>query len=129
MNHFRNIVQNYSELAAVIRQGGFRHVLLGSYAEYLAAILERPASGTCAGAAIVFGAIVHDPVRDYVVGPRWWHRRSVASAFSFLKEAFVHEAIDLDTVRPMPNLRTTVIPHGPYHFSKPKRSRDEVRRN
>jgi glycosyltransferase involved in cell wall biosynthesis len=80
-----------------------------------------------AQSGVVFGAVVHDPVRDYVVGPRWWHRRSVAAGYSFLREAFVHEAIELDTVLPMPRLRTTVIPHGLYRFPAARRSREAMR--
>jgi glycosyltransferase involved in cell wall biosynthesis len=120
------VLKNYIHLATVIRQRRFRYVLLGAYAEYLAplwATLLRK----LAQEEVVFGAVVHDPVRDYVVGPKWWHRRSVAAAYSFLHEAFVHEAIELDTVRPMPRMRTTVIPHGPYHFPPPQRSREQVR--
>jgi glycosyltransferase involved in cell wall biosynthesis len=66
-------------------------------------------------------------VRDFVLGPFWWHRWSVACGYSFLKEAFVHEAIKLDTVRPMPQLRTTVIPQGIYHFPDRTQSREETR--
>jgi glycosyltransferase involved in cell wall biosynthesis len=77
---------------------------------------------------VVVGTVVHDPVRDFVVGPRWWHRRSVASAYSFLREAFVHEPITLDTVRPMPHLRTTVIPHGLFAFPPATATRELYRR-
>jgi glycosyltransferase involved in cell wall biosynthesis len=72
--------------------------------------------------------MVHDPVRDFIVGPRWWHRHSIAAAYSFLREAFVHEEIQLDTVRPMPSLRTTVIPHGPFRFPGPAESHEQVRK-
>jgi glycosyltransferase involved in cell wall biosynthesis len=109
-------VGQHRELARTVRSGGYRHVLLASYAEYFAP-LWSPALRKLADAGVVFGAVVHDPVRDHVVGPPSWHRRSVADAYSFLRHAFVHEAIELDTVRPMPRLRTTVIPHGPYMIS------------
>jgi glycosyltransferase involved in cell wall biosynthesis len=122
----RSIMHNASDLAARIRGANYRHVLFGSFTEYLAPFwagrLKR-----LADRGVVFGAVIHDPVRDFVVGPLWWHRRSVAAGYSFLREAFVHEQIDLDTVRRVPALRTTVIPHGPYLFSQPTRSRQEVR--
>lgn len=111
----RTILQNIATLDRHIREEKFDRVLLGSYAEYLAPLwaskLER-----LAGHGVVFGAIVHDPVRDFVLGPHWWHRRSIARGYSFLREAFVHEPITLDTVRPIPRLRTTVIPHGVYEI-------------
>jgi glycosyltransferase involved in cell wall biosynthesis len=75
----------------------------------------------------VFGSIVHDPVRDYQIGPDWWHRRSVAAGYSFLREAFVHEAVELQTVKPMPMLRITTIPHGPYEFPLPSKTREQFR--
>lgn len=121
-----NILQNYIKLAKIIREENFEYVLFGSYAEYLAplwscALLQLAKEG------VIFGSVVHDPIRSYVVGPLWWHRWSIACAYSFIKEAFVHEAINLDTVKPMPNLFTTVIPHGSYKFAKPKQSRTKTR--
>lgn len=120
------IVYNIQALKRRIIDGGFRHVLLNAYSEYLAPLwagslraLERK--------GVVFGAVVHDPVRDFRVGPRWWHRKSIAAGYSFLHEAFVHEETELDTVTPMPKLRTTVIPHGIFQFPRPSKGRDEVR--
>jgi glycosyltransferase involved in cell wall biosynthesis len=120
------IASNYRQLVRTVSHGRFRHVLFASYAEYLAP-LWAPALCKLAREGVRFGAVLHDPVRDHVLGPRWWHRWSVACAYSFLHEAFVHDAIDLDTVRPMPRLRTTVIPHGPYQFPVSRRSRMKVR--
>ncbi len=120
------VLRNYFHLANVIRQDRFRYVLAGSYAEYMAPLWVNPLR-KLAEKGVVFGAVVHDPVRDYVVGPKWWHRWSVAAAYSFLREAFVHEAIELDTVRPMPALNTSVVPHGPYRFPEPQRSVEQVR--
>jgi glycosyltransferase involved in cell wall biosynthesis len=126
MLYARTIARNHTALAHTIRREGFRHVLMGSYAEYMAPLWAGPLR-RLAKRGVVIGAIMHDPVRDYVVGPRWWHRWSVAAGYSFLREAFVHEAIELDTGRRVPRLRTTVIPHGPYHFPPPQRSREQVR--
>jgi glycosyltransferase involved in cell wall biosynthesis len=122
----RHILATFRELSAFLTESKCSHVLLSSYAEYLAPLwsgrLRR-----WARKGVVFGAVVHDPIRDAVVGPRWFHRWSVAQGYSFLREAFVHEEIQLDTVRPMPGMRTTVIPHGPYLFPKPKDSRKALR--
>src|SRR5207302_6200749 len=115
MRHATVLLNNATALARCIRRDDFTHVLFGSYFEYFAPMwagkLRRLAED-----GVVFGAVVHDPVRDFVLGPLWWHRWSVACGYSFLREAFVHEAIDLDTARPMPRLRTTVVPHGIYEF-------------
>jgi glycosyltransferase involved in cell wall biosynthesis len=122
----RELFENLQTLSKVIRSDGFDHVLLVSYQEYLAPLwagkLRRLARN-----GVVFGAIVHDPVRDFVLGPRWWHQWSVACGYSFLREAFVHEPIELDTVRPMPRLRTTVIPFGPFEFPLATETREATR--
>jgi glycosyltransferase involved in cell wall biosynthesis len=122
----RVTLSNIRKLANFIENNQFQYVLLGSYTEYFAPFwsgcLQKLASK-----GVVFGAIVHDPVRNFVVGPRWWHRWSIACGYSFLREAFVHEAISLDTVKPMPELHTTVIPHGTYSFTTPNKSLAEIR--
>ncbi len=113
------LLANFTRLADLIQTQGFRSVLLASYAEYLAPLwswrLRRLATQ-----GVKFAAVVHDPVRDFVVGPRWWHRWSIACGYSFLDIAFVHEAMALDTVRPFPQLQTVLIPHGPYAFAPPQ---------
>jgi len=109
------ILRNQNTLAKTIHSEKYRHVLLGSYTEYLAPLWAGRLKNLVKK-GVVFGAIVHDPVRDYVVGPWWWHRHSISLGYSFLREAFVHEPIILDTVRPQARLRTTQIPHGSYAF-------------
>jgi glycosyltransferase involved in cell wall biosynthesis len=123
----KRLLKNFRILKREIQNGNYQVVLLGSYIEYLAPLW----AGQFRALAIEnvkFGAIVHDPVRDYVVGPLWWHRRSIAAGYSFLQEAFVHNEIKLDTVYPMPGLRTTVIPCGPFHFPEPTQSRAQARK-
>ncbi|XHR26758.1 MAG: glycosyltransferase [Chthoniobacteraceae bacterium] len=125
--NFYILLYNYAKLAQTISRGKFRHVLFGSYAEYFAPLWAwRFRRFARAGA--VFGAVVHDPVRDYVYGPLWWHRRSITSAYSFMREAFVHDNILLDTGIPMPQMCTTIIPIGSLHFPLPTESREETRR-
>lgn len=121
------LFKNYQTLTAEIQNQKFNTVLWGSYSEYLAPLWAGQFRAL-SRANVKFGAIVHDPVRDYQVGPGWSHRRSIAAAYSFLREAFVHEQIQLDTVRPMPALRITVIPHGPFRFPDPTESREQARK-
>ena len=120
------LLGRYRSLNREIRNGNYQTVLMESYVEYLAPLWARQFVAL-ARKGVKFGAIVHDPVRDYRVGPVWWHQRSIAAGYAFLSEAFVHEKIHLDTVKPVPNLRTTVIPHGPYRFPKVTGSREETR--
>jgi glycosyltransferase involved in cell wall biosynthesis len=121
------LLANARCLEATIRRSGHRVILWSSYTEYLAPLwawrfrrLRRR--------GVRFAAIVHDPVRNYQVGPRWWHRLSIAEGYSFVEQVFVHAPIVLDTVRPMPALRVTVIPHGPFSFPAPSLSRAGARR-
>jgi len=119
-------IRNYFKLVEVIKNNQFEYVLMGAYAEYFAPIWSPPFR-QLAQKGIIFGAIIHDPVRNTVLGPFWWHRWSIACAYSFLREAFVHESIELDTVQSVPGLRTTVIPHGPYQFGSPSLTKESAR--
>jgi glycosyltransferase involved in cell wall biosynthesis len=60
-----------------------------------------------------FGALIHDPVRDFQRGGSWFHRLSLRNAYSFLDVAFVHDSVDLDTAG-APQPRLVVVPLGPY---------------
>jgi len=122
----RITIQNYFKLVEVIKNNQFEYVLMGAYAEYFAPIWSPPFR-QLAQKGIIFGAVIHDPVRNTVLGPFWWHRWSIACAYSFLREAFVHESIELDTVQSIPGLRTTVIPHGPYQFGSPSLTKEAAR--
>ena len=122
----RNLLRTQVKLASVIRTYSFRRVLLATYLEYLAP-LWAPSLRRLMRRGVVFGAVVHDPVRDYIVGPLWWHQWSIAEGYSFLREAFVHADVDLGLARQNVHLRKTVIPHGPYDLGEPSRSRCAVR--
>jgi glycosyltransferase involved in cell wall biosynthesis len=126
LRFIRHLITSYSRLRLVIRREGYQRVLMASYIEYLAP-LWAPQLRSLSRSGVVFGAIVHDPVRDYVVGPLWWHRWSISEGYSFLREAFVHTDIDLGMGQDHPGLRSTVIPHGPYDFPEPTRSRHDIR--
>ncbi|NET01098.1 MAG: glycosyltransferase family 4 protein [Sphaerospermopsis sp. SIO1G1] len=125
--HFGQVLLgNFTKLANYIEEHKFQNVLLGSYTEYLAPFWSNKFQ-TLAQNGVIFGAIVHDPVRNFVVGPLWWHRWSIACGYSFIRESFVHEAIELDTVKPIANMNTTVISHGVYNFSNLQESIAEIR--
>lgn len=127
LKFYRQITGNLRILRRELERGGYRHVFFVSYAEYFAPFW----AGTfrrLAKKGVTFGAIVQEPVRNFRVGPRWWHRWSVASAYSFLSHAFIHEKMVLDTGRPMPNLQVAVVPMAPHKYPDPSASREEIRR-
>ncbi len=118
-------LSNYAQLAKTIRGESFQRVLFASYEEYFAPLWSRLLQ-QLSRQGIVLGAVLHDPVRDTVRGPRWWHRVSVAAAYSFLRDVFVHERIDIDTAGcRLPRL--TVVPHGPMKFPETPIKRAEAR--
>ena len=127
MRTANQILSHLRDLVAAMTETNCSHVLLSAYAEYLAP-LWAPSLRRLARNGKIFGAIVHDPVRHAVIGPQWWHRWSMAEGYSFLREAFVHEPVVLDTVRPQPQLRTTVIPHGIFAVTAATKSPENKRR-
>jgi glycosyltransferase involved in cell wall biosynthesis len=121
------ILRDMTALDRTISATNFQCVLFASYSEYLAPLwawrFRRHTKHD-----VVFGSIIHDPVRDYVVGPQWWHRWSVAEGYSFLHCAFLHEAVDLDGLPEGLELPTTVVPHGPFPAVEATLTATEARR-
>lgn len=68
-------------------------VLLSSYSEYLAPfwVLPHWILAKCFG--LMYLANLHDPVRDFVVGPRWWHELSVRIAYWPISVVVVHQRL------------------------------------
>ncbi len=103
-------------------------VLFACYKEYFAPFWVGPLR-KLAKKGVVIGAIAHDPVRDFVVGPVWWHRWSVRLGYSFVRDVFVHDDTPVDFGGKKPaGIRINQIPHGPYEVAEPKIGREEMRR-
>ena len=125
--YLRVTLNNYRSLANTIRRGSYQYVLLSAYAEYFAPLWAGQFR-RLAKQGVTFGAVVHDPVRDFVLGPIWWHKWSVAQGYSFLRNVFVHEQVAIDYGTRADCIRTTVISHGVYNFLDAQRSRLSVRK-
>jgi glycosyltransferase involved in cell wall biosynthesis len=103
-------------------------VLFACYKEYFAPFWVWPLR-RLAKKGIVLGTIAHDPVRDFVVGPVWWHRWSVRLGYSFVRDIFVHDDTPVDFGGRQPEgIAVHQIPHGPYEVAEPKIGRLEMRR-
>jgi glycosyltransferase involved in cell wall biosynthesis len=103
-------------------------VLFACYKEYFAPFWVWPLR-RLAKKGIVIGTIAHDPVRDFVVGPIWWHRWSVRLGYSFVRDVFVHDDTPLDFGGKKPaGIRIHQIPHGPYEVAEPIIGREAMRR-
>jgi glycosyltransferase involved in cell wall biosynthesis len=103
-------------------------VLFACYKEYFAPFWVWPLR-RLEKRGIVIGTIAHDPVRDFVVGPLWWHRWSVRLGYSFVRDVFVHDDTPVDFGGRKPSeIRIHQIPHGPYEVAEPKIGQLEMRR-
>lgn len=103
-------------------------VLFACYKEYFAPFWVVPLR-RLAKKGVVIGTIAHDPVRNFVVGPIWWHRWSVRLGYSFVRHVFVHDDTPLDFGGKRPDgIQVHQIPHGPYDVAEPKIGRLEMRR-
>ena len=103
-------------------------VLFACYKEYFSLFWVRPLC-RLANKGVAIGTIAHDPVRDFVVGPFWWHRWSVRLGYSFVRHVFVHDDTPVDFGGQRPEgIQLHQIPHGPYEVAEPKIGRIEMRK-
>lgn len=120
------IMKTYRVLEDTIRQNSCSRVLFTAFAEYLAPLWAHQFKRLRAS-GVHFGAVIHDPIRDFQLGPAWWHRKSITQAYAFLDLAFIHEAAHLDTGEAEPPPKTIVVPHGPYPLPPPTRDSTSLR--
>lgn len=77
-----------------------------------------------------FGVVAHDPIRDFVVGPNWWHYYSIRKAYSFIDDVFVHHSERIDWGGKKPEqIKVHTIPHGPYFYPRGDKGRAAMREN
>lgn len=124
----RKILRDQFLLDRHLRDTRPGHLLLASYSEYLAPLWAwRLRSFGKSGLRI--GAMLHDPVRDHQVGPAWWHRWSIREGYSFLNHVFVHDSTPVQTPGARPDLKISVVPHGPLRLPPVSLARSTVRVN
>ncbi|HBJ34695.1 MAG TPA: glycosyl transferase family 1 [Planctomycetaceae bacterium] len=126
IRHVRITLRNLHRLRREIVEGGYTHVMFASYGEYFSPIWARWLRALTRK-GVTFAAVVQEPVRDFRVGPIWWHRLSIWNAYSFLSVAFVHDSVQLETCGPVANMKTIVIPYGPHRFPDATQVREETR--
>lgn len=109
----RKLRSDSRHLRALVKDRQSNHVLITCFAEYFSPFwigqlkaLRRQ--------GVRLGTIVHDPVRDFQVGPNWWHQLCISSAYSVIDVAYVHGDVVLDTGSPKQTVQVCRIPHGPY---------------
>lgn len=85
-------------------------VLLDSYVEYLSPLWIWP-HWLLAKRGVRYAANLHDPVRDFVLGPLWWHKLSVDLAYKPLEFVLVHDRLSDPSIVPS-HVRVIQAPHG-----------------
>jgi len=102
-------------------------ILLACYSEYLSPFWASIYS-LLAPYGIPIGTIAHDPIRNYILGPLWWHRWCVRLGYAFVRDVFVHDDTqpDFGGLRPK-GIRVHRIPHGPFELSPPLQGRETLR--
>jgi glycosyltransferase involved in cell wall biosynthesis len=88
-------------------------VLLDSYLEYLAPLWVDPHIILSRIFGVRYVANLHDPVRSYAIGPKWWHKLSVWLAYQPLNFVLVHHELPERSVVPK-LVKVVVAPHGLY---------------
>lgn len=111
----------------VAREARADALLIACYSEYFSPFWA-PFYRRLAKTGITIGTIAHDPVRDYVLGPGWWHRWSVREGFSFVRHVFVHDETPVDFGGPPPaGIGIHRIPHGHFELAAPREGREAIR--
>ncbi|GAA5511079.1 hypothetical protein [Novipirellula caenicola] len=118
--HIKTRRSEVSQLIDLINQEDLSHVVVGSYFEYFSPFWVRRLRALNS-LGIRFGTIVHDPIRDFRVGPKFWHDYCISTAYSFVDVAYVHGGTALDYGRPKRSFLVKEIPHGPYPVPVPNK--------
>jgi glycosyltransferase involved in cell wall biosynthesis len=121
------VVRMQRQLASHVRARRPRAAVQGAFLEYLAPFWAPALASARRATGTRMGANLHDPVRDYVVGPRWWHRWSVRLAFQALDFVVVHQKIRGAGVVPV-GVAVHEAPVGVYDLTPMAVDRADVRR-
>ena len=101
-------------------------VLLDSYVEYLSPLWFWPHWILARVRGVRYAANLHDPVRNYKIGPDWWHELSVRLAYWPLDFVLVQDK--LPEPSPVPaHVRAVQVPVGVYEIRGTPPDRDSVR--
>jgi glycosyltransferase involved in cell wall biosynthesis len=121
-----NLISNMRRFAAFLKQRPERFVLFGAFLEYFAPLWAGQFR-RLVHRGWRFATVIHDPVRDYIVGPEWWHRRSIRAGYSFVSAGFVHGHIQ--EVQDATGVELVTVPFGQYPFPPASKTKDQVRQS
>ncbi len=113
LSFIQNILTEQGHIAGEVLRQKPDWLLLSSWSEYLAPFWSYRFHKVRRNGTRI-AALVHDPVRDYVRGPNWFHQASIRAAYSFVDLIFVHDASAITWGGLKQRPKVVEIPHGPY---------------
>ena len=122
----RNIFLNEWRLALHVLRQRPDAILLASYSEYLAPLWFLPHYLLSKMIGVDYIANLHDPVRNYQVGPAWWHHLSVRCAYLPLSGVLVHQRPPVEAMVPK-CIRMIEVPVGTYDVADSRLNSRELR--
>lgn len=126
LGHARTLIGNTLRLAREVRRHSPRLVLMDSYVEYLSPVWIWPHALLARWSGVRYAANLHDPVRNHVIGPQWWHSASVRLAYLPLRAVLVHGTVPAAAGIP-DGVKVVAVPHGSYDLPPCRRTRAAIR--
>jgi len=124
--HAWKIVSDQFLLAIKIIQEKPDFVIIGWYGEYLAPLWVLPHWILARFIKVIYVVNIHDPLRDYVVGPKWWHDLSVRMAYWPISVGVVHQR--LSEPSPVPkHVHVVEAPVGVYDLQESPENPEAIR--
>ncbi|MHA4843866.1 glycosyltransferase [Flavitalea antarctica] len=120
------LCMNYFSLAIYTVKLKPTTVLIDSYREYLAVLWAWPLRLALKMRNSICVVNLHDPVRDFIVGPLWWHKLSIKSGYSFIDIGLIHSTVSEKAQIPS-KVKLVEVPVGVYDLPEATRPSDEVR--
>jgi glycosyltransferase involved in cell wall biosynthesis len=124
----KEMVEVHHVLARHLDKNPSRYVLMGDFGEYMAPVWQPMLLDRKKRSGSRFGCVLHDPVRNLVRGPRWWHDLSLDKAFGLFDDAFIHGAVPPELADRYPSVEFVEVPHGVFSGSVVVSSADDARR-
>ena len=125
-HHAWKIVSDQFLFAIKIVQEKPDFVIIGWYGEYLAPLWVLPHWMVARFFRVIYVVNIHDPVRDFVVGPKWWHNLSVWMAYWPISVGVVHQR--LPEPSPVPkHVHVVEAPVGVYDLQESPEDPEAIR--
>lgn len=126
IDFYSDTLSPYRELTSLAEALRPDAVILSCWGEYFAP-LWAPQLGRLRKGGVKVAAVVHDPVRSFVRGPKWWHDWSLNEACGVLDVALVHDAGIARHFGLYDRSRILELPCGPFPVPVGAVSKEQLR--